>query len=60
MNKFDEKLKERYFNTYKLSTYDNNNFIFLLWKDVYPNEYIEIGKNLIKHHYLKKKIFIVT
>ena len=28
--KFDEKLKERFFNTYKFSTYDNNKFVLLL------------------------------
>ena len=27
---FDEKLKERFFNTYKFSMYDNNKFILLL------------------------------
>ena len=28
--KFDEKLKERFFNTYKFSNHDNNKFILLL------------------------------
>ena len=28
--KFDEKLKERFSNTYKFSNHDNNNFIWLL------------------------------
>ena len=27
---FDEKLKERFLNTYKVSNHDNNNFILLL------------------------------
>ena len=40
-NKFDEKLKERYFNTYKSSNHDNNKFILLLQKSVYPNEYMD-------------------
>ena len=57
MNKFDEKLKERYFNTYKLSTYDNNNFIFLLWKDVYPNEYIDDWKKFNKASLPEKEDF---
>ena len=26
-HKFDEKLKERFFNTYKFSNHDNNKFI---------------------------------
>ena len=34
--KFVEKLKERYFNTYKFSNQDNNNLILLLRKGVYP------------------------
>ena len=28
--KFDEKLKERFFNTYKFTNHDNNKFILLL------------------------------
>ena len=36
-----ETKKRRYFNTYKLSNHDNNNFILLLQKDVYPIEYID-------------------
>ena len=34
--KFDEKLKERLFNIYKFSYYDNNKFILLLRKGVRP------------------------
>ena len=59
-HKFDEKLKERVFNTYKFSNDDNNKFILLLGKVVYPYEYIDDWENTVKHHYLKKKIFIVT
>ena len=39
--KFDEKLKERYFNTYKISDHDNNKFILLLRKVVYFYEYMD-------------------
>ena len=39
--KFDEKLKEQFFNTYKFSNHDNNKFILLLWKGVYPYEYMD-------------------
>ena len=34
--KFDEKLKGRFFNTYKFSNHGNNKFILLLRKGVYP------------------------
>ena len=37
---FDEKLKERFFNTYKFSNNDNNKFILLLQKVVYPYVYM--------------------
>ena len=33
--KFDEKLQERFFNTYKFSSHDNSNFILLLQKGFY-------------------------
>ena len=36
--KFDEKLKKRFFNIYKISNHDNNKFILLLRKDVNPSE----------------------
>ena len=40
-HKFDEKLRERFFNTYTFSNHDNNNFILLLQKSVYPYEYMD-------------------
>ena len=39
--KFDEKLKERFFSTYKFSNQDNIKFILLLRKGVCPFEYID-------------------
>ena len=33
-HKFDEKLKEQFFNTYKYSSHDNNKFVLLLRKGV--------------------------
>ena len=36
--KFDKKLTERFFNTYKFSDHNNNKFILLLQKGVYPYE----------------------
>ena len=38
--KLDEKLKEQFFNTYKFTNHDNNKFILLLQKGVYPYEYM--------------------
>ena len=38
---FNGKLKERFLNTYKFSNHDNNKFILLLQKDVYPYEYMD-------------------
>ena len=40
-NKFDEKLKEQFFNTCKFSNFDNKKFILLLRKGVYPYEYMD-------------------
>ena len=39
--KFDEKLKKQFFNIYKFSNHDNNKFILLLRKGVYPYEYMD-------------------
>ena len=36
--KFNENLKEQFFNTYKFSNHDNNKFLLLLRKGVYPYE----------------------
>ena len=43
-HKFDEKLRERYFNTYKFSNSDNK-FILLLRKSVYLYEYMDDWEN---------------
>ena len=40
-HRFDEKLEERFFNTYKFSNHKNNKFILLLRKGVYPYEYLD-------------------
>ena len=39
--KLDEKLKERFFNKYKFSKDDDNKFILLLRKGVYPYEHMD-------------------
>ena len=57
---FDENLKKRCFNTYKLSNHDISKFISLFRKSFYPYEYSDDWKNSMKLHYLKKKIFTVT
>ena len=41
ISKFAEKLKERYFNTYKFSDHDSNRFILFWQKAVYHNEYMD-------------------
>ena len=40
-HKFDKKLKERFFNTYKFLNHDNHKFIWLLWKGIYPYEHMD-------------------
>ena len=47
--KLDEKLKERFFNTYKFSNLDNNRFILSLGVYPYKNIWM-IGRNLVKYH----------
>ena len=39
--KLDEKLKERFFNTYKFSNHDNKKFILLLQKGAYLLKYMD-------------------
>ena len=40
-HKFDEKLKEQFFTTYKFSNHINNKIILLLQKVIYPYEYMD-------------------
>ena len=42
--KLDEKLNERFFNTYKFSNHDNNKFISLSQKGVYHYKYMDCEK----------------
>ena len=41
ISKFDEELKQQFFNTQKFSNHGNNKFILLLQNGVYPNEYMD-------------------
>ena len=43
---FDEKLKKRFFNTYKLSNHNINKLILLLRKSVYSYEHMDDWKKL--------------
>ena len=54
-HKFDERLKELFFNTYQFS---NHNNISLFYCCMFIHIWM-IGKILMKHRYLKKKIFTV-
>ena len=58
--KFDEKLKEQFFNIYKFSNHYNNKFILMCWGGVFPYVYMIIVKNSMKNYYLKKRLFMVT
>ena len=58
--KFYEKLKERFFNTHKFSNHDNNKFILLLQKCVYPHEYMDDWKKFNEIPLPEKKDFYST
>ena len=55
--KFDEKLKEQFFNTYKFSNHDSNNFVVLFQKVVYPYEYMDDWEKINKTSVPKKQDF---
>ena len=55
--KFDEKLKKRFFNSYKVSNYDNNKFILQLQKSIYPNDYMDDWEKFNKTSLREKKYF---
>ena len=59
-HKFDENLKEHFFNTYKFSDHDNISLFYFCEKVLILLNIRMIGKNSMKHHYLKKKIFTFT
>ena len=53
--RFDKMLKERFFNTYRFSNRDNNKFVLLFRKGVYPYEYVHDWKKFNQTLLLKKK-----
>ena len=55
-HKFDEKLKERFFNTYKVSNHDNNYFILFLQKGIYLYEYMDDWEKFNETSLLEKDI----
>ena len=55
--KFDEKLKERFLNTYKFSNHDNNRSILLLRKNIYPYEYVDDSKKFNETSLTENKDF---
>ena len=44
--KLDENLKKGFFNAYNFSAHDINKFILLLWKSIYPYNYMDDLKNI--------------
>ena len=56
-NKFDEKLKERFFNTNKFSNHNNNKFILLLQKGAYPYEYMDDWEKFSEKSLPEKEYF---
>ena len=56
---FYEKLKEQFFNTYKFSNHDNNKFIFLLRKGIYPYECMD-GWEKFNETLTEKEYFLCT
>ena len=41
---YDEKLKEQFLNAYQFYNHDNNKFMLLLWKGIYPYGYMNDWK----------------
>ena len=58
--KFDKKLKERFFNTYEFSNHDNNKSILLLQKDGYLYEYMDDWEKFNETSLPGKEDFTVT
>ena len=59
-NTFDENLKKRFANKYIFVNHDINKFILLLWRGVYPYEYMDVWEKFNETSLPKNKFFIVT
>ena len=51
------KLLIKIFNTYKFSNHNNNKFILLFQKSVYPYEYMDYWEKIIETSLLEKDNF---
>ena len=58
--KIDEELRKRFRNLFKISNTGINKFILLLQEMFNHINTWMIGKNPVKHHSLKRKIFTAT
>ena len=58
--KFNEKLKQGFFNTCKLFNYDNNKFVLILRKGVYSYEYMDDWEKFNETKLPEREDFIVT
>ena len=57
---FNNELIKRFASKYECCNKNLNKFVLLLRKGVYLYEYMDNGKDLMKHHYLIKSLFILT
>ena len=53
------KVKRAIFNIYKFSNSDNNKFILLLWKDIYPYEYMDDWEKFIETSLPEREDFYI-
>ena len=54
---FDKKLKEQFCHTWRFSNHNTKKFILLLWKGVYPYEYMDDWKKFNETSLPKKEDF---
>ena len=54
---FDEKLKEQFFDKFKFFKHNNNKFILLLEKAIYPYEYMDHWEKFNEKSFPEKEDF---